>query len=104
MIHKRRSPNPGKVLVTFEIPGTIWAERISLLGDFNDWDPDSLPFQRTREGDWQIELELEAGRKYSFRYLLDGEHWRDDWHADSHVPNPHGGYNSVVFAEVPPET
>ena len=104
MIRKRRSPNPGKVLVTFEIPGTIWAERINLLGDFNDWDSDSLPFQRTREGDWQIELELEVGRKYSFRYLLDGEHWRDDWHADSHVPNQHGGYNSVVFAEVPSET
>lgn len=104
MIHKRRSPNHGKVLVTFEIPGTIWAERINLLGDFNDWDPDSLPFQRTRGGDWHIELELEMGRNYSFRYLLDGEHWRDDWHADSHVPNPHGGYDSVIIAEVPPKT
>jgi len=103
MIRKRRSPNKGKVIVTFEIPSTIWAERINLVGSFNDWDPHSLPFQLTRDGTWQIELELEAGREYRFRYLLDGEHWRDDWHADGQVPNPYGGYDSVVIAEVPPE-
>ena len=39
-----------------------------------------------------------------FRYLLDGEHRRDDWHADSHVRNPNGGYDSVVIAEIPSET
>lgn len=104
MIYKRRSPNAGKVIVTFQIPGTIWAERINLLGDFNDWDAESLPFQQNREGDWQIELELEIGREYHFRYLLDGEHWRDDWHANGHVPNPHGGYDSVITTEAPPES
>jgi hypothetical protein len=31
MIYKRRSPNAGRVIVTFEIPGTIWAERINRL-------------------------------------------------------------------------
>jgi 1,4-alpha-glucan branching enzyme len=104
MIRKRHSPNPGKVIVTFEVPSTIWAERINLLGNFNDWDAESLPFQRNRDGNWQIELELDEGKEYHFRYLLDGEHWRDDWHADGHVPNPHGGYDSVVIAAVPPET
>jgi hypothetical protein len=104
MIHKRRSPDTGKVIVIFEIPGTIWAERINLVGDFNDWDPESLPFRQNRQGNWEVELELEAGGEYRFRYLLDGEHWRDDWHADSHVPNPFGGYDSLVIAEVPGET
>jgi 1,4-alpha-glucan branching enzyme len=104
MIHKRRSPNKGKVIVTFEIPGTIWAERINLVGSFNDWDQHSLPFQLNRDGNWEIELELEAGREYHFRYLLDGEHWRDDWHADGHATNPYSGYDSVIIAEVPPET
>ena len=82
--------------MTFEIPGMIWAERINLVGDFNDWDPQSLPFRQNRQGVWQVELELEAGRKYSFRYLLDG-------HADGYEPNPYGGYNSIVVARVPPE-
>jgi len=104
MIRKRRSPQPGKVIVTFEIPASIWAERINLVGEFNDWDTESLPFQQNREGHWLVELELEAGREYRFRYLLDGEQWRDDWHADSFVANPFGGYDSVVVADVPPES
>jgi 1,4-alpha-glucan branching enzyme len=101
MIRKRRSPRKGKVLITFEIPGTLWAERITLVGDFNNWDRDSLPFQVNRQGDWQIELELDEGKEYSFRYLLDGRDWRDDWQADKFEPNPYGGYNSIVVAEVP---
>lgn len=104
MIHKLRSPKADKVIVAFEIPGTVWAERINLVGDFNDWDHESLPFRQNREGNWQVEVELDAGREYRFRYLLDGKHWRDDWHADTHTSNPYGSYDSVVIAEVPPET
>jgi hypothetical protein len=36
MIHKRHSLNPGKVVVVFEIPSTIWADRVNLVGDFNN--------------------------------------------------------------------
>jgi 1,4-alpha-glucan branching enzyme len=103
MIHKERSQNAGKVIVTFEIPGSVWAERITLVGDFNDWDPKSLPLRQNRDGNWRIEVELDAGCKYRFRYLLDGEHWRDDWHADTYAPNPYGSFDSIVIAEVPPD-
>jgi hypothetical protein len=103
MIYKRPSTNKGKVIVTFEIPGTIWVERIHLVGDFNNWDPESLPFEHTRRENWQIEIELDAGREYCFRYLFDGE-WRDDWHADKCIADPHGRYHSVLIAEVSPET
>ena len=101
MIHKRHSPHRGKTSVSFEIPGSIWAERINLVGDFNNWDPDSLPFRRTPAGDWQIEVDLDTGREYHFRYLMDGAHWRYDWHADNYAPSPHGGYDSIVVAAVP---
>jgi 1,4-alpha-glucan branching enzyme len=104
MIRKRHSSSPGKVTVAFEIPGSIWAERVNLVGDFNDWDRESLPFRQNRAGNWQIELELEEGCEYRFRYLLDGEHWRDDWQADSFAPNPYGTYDSIIVAEVSPET
>jgi 1,4-alpha-glucan branching enzyme len=101
MISKRPASNEGKVIVSFEIPGTIWAETIHLVGDFNNWDRHSLAFQPNRRGDWQIELELEAGREYRFRYLFDGDQWRDDWQADRYEPNPDGGYDSIVVAQVP---
>jgi len=103
MIRKQRSPNTGKVIVTFEIPGSVWAERINLVGDFNDWSRQSLPFQQNREGNWQIELELEAGCEYRFRYLFDDEYWRDDWQADRFDLNPYGTYDSVIIVDVPPD-
>jgi 1,4-alpha-glucan branching enzyme len=100
MIDKRPATSSDKVIVRFEVPGTIWTERINLVGDFNNWDRESLPFRRNRGGNWHIELELDAGDEYRFCYLLDGVHWRYDWHADKYAPNPHGGYDSIVVAAI----
>jgi hypothetical protein len=41
-------------------------------------------------------LELEPGREYPFRYLVNGEHWCNDWHADAYVPGDFGEDNCVV--------
>jgi 1,4-alpha-glucan branching enzyme len=101
MIHKRVSANQGKVIVTFEIPGTVWAERINLVGDFNDWDRDNLPFRLNRRDNWHVELELEEGVEYCFRYLIDGDYWGYDWHADRHRSNPDGSCDSVIVASIP---
>ena len=81
MITQRRSAREGKLMVTFEIPGTIWTESVYLVGDFNSWDSKSLPFHRDWKQDWTLELELDADHQYWFRYLFDGHHWGDNRHA-----------------------
>lgn len=97
MIKKAPSPREGKVLVTFELPASFWATQVHLVGDFNDWDQASHPLtQRRTDEVWEITLELDAGREYQFRYLMDGREWCNDDHADGYTPNPHGGDNSVV--------
>lgn len=101
MIHKRPSTNENRVIVTFEIPGSIWADRIHLVGDFNGWDRESLPFRYNRWDDWQVEVELERGREVRFRYLVDGNQWRSDRHADRHVLAADGACDSVVIAQLP---
>lgn len=103
MIFKKRSADPGKVTVHFEIPGTIWAEQINLVGDFNGWNLENLSFRHDRAGNWVIELDLEVGREYRFRYLLGGREWRDEWQADKFVPNDYGSYDSIVVVEAWPE-
>jgi hypothetical protein len=45
---------------------------------------------------WELTLELAKGNSYQFRYLIDGNNWQNDWHADRYVPNPFGGENSVI--------
>ena len=102
MIFKRPSFHPNKVVVIFEIPSTVWADHINLVGDFNDWDRNNLPFRQSRQENWQVEVELDAGREYRFRYLFDGGHWGYDWHSDKSLPDTTGGYDSIVIAEFPP--
>ena len=52
---------------------------------------------RGRDDDhWHLTLELQSGKEYQFRYLVNGTDWYNDWDADRYVPNPFGGDNSVV--------
>ncbi|MDI7274677.1 MAG: isoamylase early set domain-containing protein [Anaerolineae bacterium] len=97
MIRKDPGRTPDVVRVTFELPATVWAESVSLVGDFNGWDPSALPMARGRDHEsWRITVELQRGREYQFRYLINGTEWCNDWDADRYVPNPYGGDNSVV--------
>jgi len=84
--------------VTFILPNSIWADTIYLVGDFNEWDHSSHPFQRGEEGTWTLTLDLEIGRCYQFRYLRDGE-WISDSQADGFVGNPHGSDNALVVTD-----
>jgi 1,4-alpha-glucan branching enzyme len=97
MLAKKVSKKQGFVYVAFALPSTVWADRVNLVGEFNDWDSMATPMTRSRlDADWRAGIELEAGRSYRFRYLVDGREWLNDWHADDHVENPGGVYDSVV--------
>jgi len=97
MIIRQRGSKPSTVLVTFQMPASIWAETIYLVGDFNGWNRQSHELTRSRDNDsWEITLELEKEKVYQFRYLIDGINWQNDWNADRYVPNPFGGDNSVL--------
>jgi 1,4-alpha-glucan branching enzyme len=94
---KKEDLGNNRVRVTFEVSRTIWADHIALVGDFNDWDTHTCSLQQTHgDEDWHISLDLEAGHSYRFRYLVDGQEWMDDDHADGYVVNPYGGVDCVV--------
>jgi 1,4-alpha-glucan branching enzyme len=87
----------NRVRVTFEVSRTIWADHIALVGDFNNWNTRTCFLQQTHaDKDWHISLDLEAGHSYRFRYLVDGQEWMDDDHADGYEVNPYGGVDCVV--------
>jgi len=96
---KKAYSRGGRVCkVTFEIPAQVEANTAHLCGDFNGWDKVSLPMERKEDGGFQLTIPIRPGRRYSFRYLLDGERWQNDWAADSFAPNPFGTEDSVVEA------
>ena len=84
--------------VTFRIGAseTSGAKTVQLLGDFNNWDKSTEPMTALKSNDFATTLELEAGKAYQFRYLMDGSVWKNDGQADYFVANSFGEENSVV--------
>ncbi|MBU8871014.1 MAG: isoamylase early set domain-containing protein [Gemmatimonadales bacterium] len=85
--------------VTFRLPpeATAEAKTVFLVGDFNDWNPQATPMTRLKSGEFKVTLNLQIGRDYSFRYLIEGQEWENDWAADRYVPSGiEGAENSVV--------
>jgi 1,4-alpha-glucan branching enzyme len=95
MLEKKNGKGKS-VKVTFSLPAEIQGETICLVGDFNNWDESSLPMHRNGDDSFSITLELEKGREYQFRYLVNGSEWHNDWQADNYFSNPFSGDNSVV--------
>lgn len=56
----------------------------SLVGEFNDWDYGATPMKRLKNGSFTVTIDLENGREYRFRYLLDNQLWENDWEADNY--------------------
>jgi 1,4-alpha-glucan branching enzyme len=86
--------------VTFRLPriAASDAKSVYIVGDFNNWGIHSHPMKKLTNGDYSITLELEPGREYQFRYLIDEIRWENDWQADKYVRSPYGDSdNSVVI-------
>lgn len=97
MIKKQPMVDDGLFRVTFELPASVFALRISVVGDFNGWDPTVTPMEHNQaKARWETTIELEAGRRYRFRYLVDGRRWLNDWQADGYVRNQDRMHDSIV--------
>jgi 1,4-alpha-glucan branching enzyme len=96
MITKRQySKTKPFCKVTFQF--TTEAKHVALVGEFNGWNEASTPMKKSKDGVFSATLELETGREYQYRYLLDGNKWVNDAQADKHVSTPLGNDNSVII-------
>lgn len=75
---------------TFLAPTAL---QVSLVGDFNDWDSQSMPMGKGRDGMWRRHVLLKPGR-HEYRFLADG-HWHDDPAATKRIVNASGTENCV---------
>jgi 1,4-alpha-glucan branching enzyme len=85
--------------VTFRLPkiAATDAKSVCIVGDFNNWNLYADPMKKLKNGGYTVTLELEPGREYQFRYLIDESNWENDWNADKYVKSPYGNSdNSVV--------
>ena len=78
LIKVARPTNGGTVRVTFVLPATEPAGAVSVVGDFNDWNPYAHPLRKRANGVRSAVVTLPAGTTLRFRYLADGGVWFDD--------------------------
>jgi Glycogen recognition site of AMP-activated protein kinase len=72
------------------------SSRVSVVGDFNDWDPAATPLTLIGKGGvWAVELRLKPGR-YHYTFLIDGRRWQGDPREPPAAGNDFGAPVSVL--------
>ena len=72
------------------------ATEVSLVGDFNDWNPAATPMQLVAENRvWSVTVPLDAGR-YRYAFLVNGNTWLSDPSAPPMRDDEFGRPGSVV--------
>lgn len=96
MIERQTGSGADNVLVTFKVSAYGGGEQVSVVGDFNDWSPQTHPMEPDGNGAFTVSVPLAAERVYRFRYLFDGGRWENDSDADAYLSNEFGGDDSLV--------
>ncbi len=82
--------------VTFRFRPPRAAQRVSLAGSFNGWNPAANPMQdEDRDGVYEATVTLGAG-DYQYKFVLDGNQWLPDPLNPRKAPDNFGGFNSVL--------
>ena len=78
----RRQSQGEQVRVTFVLPDAVTLGRVSVVGDFNGWQPGRHLLVRRTNGTRSVAVSMPPGSAHRFRYLAEGGHWFDDPDAD----------------------
>jgi hypothetical protein len=76
-------PRPGQRYSSFHMAKPVnfyfaapKAEVVSLVGEFNHWNPEAHPMKRRDDGTWHLQLALNHGH-HQYAYLVDGKRFLD---------------------------
>jgi len=79
--------------VTFELEDEE-AEKVSLVGAFNDWNKDKTPMKK-EENIWKCTVSLKPG-KHEYQFVINETDWVVDPKSEKNVKNKYEGTNSVI--------
>jgi hypothetical protein len=74
--------------VTFALPkeAVVKVKTVALVGDFNNWAIEKgIALTKQKDGSFKTTVELESGKEYQYRFLLNGETWENAWDAPKYV-------------------
>jgi len=88
------APVVGVQVVRFSLAAPQ-ARQVSLVGDFNGWDPAATALQE-RDGTWTVVIPVTPGR-HQYGFVIDGSTWIADPKAARTADADFGTANSVVY-------
>jgi 1,4-alpha-glucan branching enzyme len=98
-IKKQFSKSKPVCKVTFKLSKSQVqnAGKVNIAGDFNNWNESSVELKPLKDGSFSHTIDLDSGREYQFRYLLDGTNWMNDESADRYVASGLGNSDNAVI-------
>jgi anti-sigma factor RsiW len=72
------------------------AQKVCLVGDFNQWKLCEVPMTKDADGHWVADVKLPRGRP-QYRFVVADQEWQTDPRADVKVDDGFGNQNAVVF-------
>jgi 1,4-alpha-glucan branching enzyme len=96
MLRRRNLAKTDEVKISFVLPADDPRLPASVVGDFNEWDPETHPMRRRANGTFSATVTLRRGGQYAFRYRGADGHWFNDDDADGFVPNEFAGANCLL--------
>ena len=97
MLKKNHLKKGRRCRVTFKYANEENCKTAALVGDFNDWNIETCPMKRLKDGSFSVTVALETGHNHRFRYVLDGDIWVNEHDADSYIANEYGSDDSIVI-------
>ncbi len=82
--------------VTFTVPAED-AKKVSVVGDFNDWNPKKNVLKKLKNGTFKGAFDLPVENTYEFKYLVDGEYVTEA-EADGFKWNEFAGTENPILA------
>jgi len=94
---QKAGPAPTKRAVRFEFQAPAQAQRVAVVGDFNNWNRYSYghSMRKNPAGVWELTTDLAPGR-YQYKFLVNESQWVTDPKAQAKASNQYGTDNSVI--------
>jgi len=83
----------GKAWVTFSFSPTDNVENVEILGEWNEWKPESM--KKKKNGEYSITKIIKTNADYQFGYRVDGNRWLVETDCQI-VPSPFNSNNSLL--------
>ncbi len=76
-----------EIIFTLPAEALEGASEAVVLEDFNNWTPgQEFELKKQEDGSFKTSVQLEEGKTYQYRFLLNNGRWQNDYNAQDYVP------------------